>query len=97
MEEGVLDELKPMHLLGTVLPQEIKQYEDYHYSFIKSINTSNPVVQGLHHVRYMNNGLEDKVPTMLHKMIGVKITPSEWTDIKFNIKKYRNFAGYVGE
>lgn len=97
MDEGVLDELKPMHLLGTVLPQEIKQYEDYHYSFIKSIDTSNPVIHGLHRIRYTDNGLEDKVPTMLHKMIGVKVTPSEWTDIKFNIKKYRNFAGYVGE
>lgn len=97
LEEGVLDELKPIHLLGTVLPQEICQYDDRHYSFIRSVDTSNPVIHGLHHVRYSDSGLNEKIPTMLHKMISADVSPSEWTDIKFNIKKYRIFAGYVGE
>lgn len=97
MERGVLDVNKPHHLLGTVLPQEVSQYRDEKYSFINSIDTSNPVIHGLHNIRYTDEGLEEKIPTMLHSMIETEVTSNQWSDIKFNIKKYRFFAGSVGE
>lgn len=95
--DGVLNPVVPIHLMGMVLPQEVSLYQDYRYSFVKSVNTSNPVVNGLNRVRYANDGLDSKVPIMNKRLIDHEVSPSQWTDIKFNIKKFKNFAGYDRE
>lgn len=97
IQHGVMDCERPLHLLGTVLPQEVCQYNEDKYHFIRSIDTSNPVIHGLHGVRYTDSGLEEKIPVMLHKMVGIDVQQSQWNDIKFNIEKYRFFAGFVGK
>ena len=47
-----------IHLLGTAMPFEFKFYEDY--SFIESIDTSNPIMATLDGIRYNHLGIHDK-------------------------------------
>lgn len=97
LDMNVLNLKKPHHLLGTVLPQEVCQYQDDKYFFLDSIDTSNPVIHGYYGVRYTDSGLDKKIQKLLCDLISIDVQPKQWTDIKFNIKKYRFFAGYVGE
>ena len=48
--ENVIDTNKPHHLLGCGLPQEFKFYKEMHW--IDSVDTSNPVMHGMHDIRY---------------------------------------------
>lgn len=77
-----------IHLLGCGLPQEFKKYKNI--KEIVSIDTSNPIVHGLHNIRYSENGLDDKLSIKLKDLINIdssKITK----DVFFNIKKFKEF------
>lgn len=93
VEKGVLHTDRPHHLLGTVLPQEVCRYTDEKYSFIRSIDTSNPVVHGIHRVRYGEDGLHDKIQIKLHTLMDEWVDEDTWEDVRFNIEKYGSFAG----
>lgn len=97
LAENIINKNKPHHLLGTVLPQEISQYKGDTYAFIESIDTSNPVVHGINGIRYTDTGLKTKLETKLYTLMGDEVTPKQWTDIKYNIKRYRLFAEGTGE
>ncbi len=51
---GVINVDKPHHLLGCALPQELSRYR--FVKWIDSVDTSNPVVHGLHGIRYQPGG-----------------------------------------
>lgn len=96
IEKNIINRSKPHHLLGTYLPQEVKHYIGETYNFIYSIDTSNPVVHGLLGIRYSDRGLSIKLKTPLYKLIRMEYDIVPWKNVRFNIEKYRNFAGLCG-
>lgn len=76
------------HLLGCSLPQEFMVYDDW--KFIKSVDTSNPILVGAEGVRYTDQGLtfkpEHKLEHYFEKNLDDKIE-----DIKFNVHKFKEY------
>lgn len=83
-----INENKPHHLLGCGLPQEFNVYRDY--SWIESVDTSNPVVAGIKGIRYNGpNGLEDKPTEKLFTLINSEPTKKDLELILYNIECFR--------
>lgn len=87
--ENVIDTNKPHHLLGCGLPQEFKFYKEMHW--IDSVDTSNPVMHGMHGIRYTPEGLENKESVKMHTLMD-----EDYTDqiglIYHNIATFRGFC-----
>ena len=69
-EHDVINRKKPHHLLGVMLPQEVTFYNKCQtyggMQWIDSIDTSNPIVHGMHYVKYKKHGLDSKISTKLY-------------------------------
>ncbi len=87
---NVIDESKPHHLLGCFLPQEFIAYKEY--SWIDTIDTSNPVVHGINGISYEPFGLRDKVKTKLIDYMDEELTPEQIHIVMSNIRKFREFV-----
>lgn len=76
------------HLLGCSLPQEFMSYKDW--TFIKSVDTSNPILVGAEGIRYMDSGItfkpEHKLEHYFEMDLGNRIE-----DIKFNVDMFKKF------
>jgi hypothetical protein len=76
------------HLLGCSLPQEFMSYKDW--GFIKSVDTSNPILVGAEGVRYTSSGLtfkpKEKLEHYFEKNLDAKLE-----DIIFNVNKFKSF------
>ena len=76
------------HLLGCSLPQEFMAYSDW--KFIKSVDTSNPILVGAEGVRYSDSGIsfkpKDKLEHYFEKDLEVNVE-----DIKFNVSKFKQY------
>lgn len=92
LEDNVINTSKPHHLLGVMLPQEVKEYSDDKYSWIYSIDTSNPVVHGLKGIWYECWGLSAKESQKLYTMISSEVSPEQWVTIAYNIDQFRRFC-----
>lgn len=82
----------PIHLLGCALPQEFKKYHGPEYAFIDSVDTSNPVVHGLHRTWYGADGLDDKETKKLCELINAEVDPEQWLAIMHNMKEFRRYC-----
>lgn len=94
LSDGVVNLNKPHHLLGCSLPYEFGYYSSLKrtFSFIESIDTSNPVVAGMHGVQYEKYGLKNKLNVKLVDLFYNSV-PSDREDIIFaNISKFRDIA-----
>ena len=80
-----------VHLLGCALPQEFSYYTNPEFSFIKSIDTSNPIIHGLLGIEYDDHGLSSKS--------SIKIDTIEKTvnkDIIYrNVEKFNKLLTYA--
>jgi hypothetical protein len=76
------------HLLGVALPQEIMAYS--RIDWIKSIDTSNPIIVGYKGIRYEDNGIEFKPTEKIEELNEVDLDPM-MDDIIFNINKFKQF------
>jgi len=76
------------HLLGCSLPQEFMSYKDW--TFIKSVDTSNPILVGAEGIRYTSSGLtfkpKEKLEHYFEKNLDAKLE-----DIIFNVNKFKSF------
>jgi hypothetical protein len=77
------------HLLGCSLPQEFMSYSDW--DWIKTVDTSNPILVGAEGERYGDSGLswkpKEKLEFYLEKDLEGKIE-----DIIFNVQKFRQYV-----
>ena len=77
------------HLLGCSLPQEFMAYGDF--DWIKSCDTSNPILVGAEGVRYDDNGIDwkpkEKLEYYFEKDLSGKIE-----DITFNVQKFKQYV-----
>jgi hypothetical protein len=77
------------HLLGCSLPQEFMAYDDW--KFIKSVDTSNPILVGAEGVRYEDNGINFKPKDKLEHYFE-KNLEAQLEDIKFNVERFKRFC-----
>ena len=88
VEKDTIDRNCYHHLLGCSLPQEFMAYGDW--KFIKSVDTSNPILVGAEGNRYQENGLtykpKDKLEHYFEKNLDIQLE-----DIKFNVQKFKSF------
>lgn len=90
MRSGVLNTEKPHHLLGCALPGEGIFYPSEQFSFIDSMDTSNPVVHGLKGIKYNGPlGLSFKNSTKLFTLINEEVSLSQWNLVCKNIQEFR--------
>lgn len=95
LDGGFINTNKPHHLLGCSLPVEFGFYGSNYakYKFIDSLDTSNPVVNGMHNIKYESLGVKDKLSIKLIECFYVKSVKKEGLDlIDYNIKQFRNIA-----
>ncbi len=76
------------HLLGCSLPQEVQYYGEY--DFIKSIDTSNPVILGAQGIKYgckLIDKPKEKIEEFMEKDLA-----SNLKDIIFNINSFKQWS-----
>jgi len=76
------------HLLGCSLPQEFMAYKDW--MFIKSGDTSNPILVGAEGIRYGDNGIDWKPKEKLEHYFEKDLS-DRLDDIIFNVNKFKQF------
>ena len=76
------------HLLGASLPQEYMCYKDW--DFIKSGDTSNPILVGAEGIRYDENGIDWKPKEKLEFYFEEDLS-GKIEDIIFNVNKFKQF------
>ena len=81
---------KPIHLLGVALPQEGRHYRQNELSWIDSIDTSNPVMNGMFLKGYDDNGIRTKRKELLADMIHEVPTDGSTKVIFDNIRKFKS-------
>lgn len=77
------------HLLGCSLPQEIMAYSEM--DWIKSVDTSNPIIVGYKGERYGDNGIEFKPSEKIEDLFD-KDLEDKMEDIIFNVNKFKSYA-----
>ena len=87
---GTINEEKVHHLLGVNLPQEVMYMKDF--SFIKSVDTSNPVVTGILGIRYQYYGLVSKPTLKVADIIEKKCTLEQYQNVLYNIEEFRRYS-----
>lgn len=96
---GVINTNKPHHMLGVMLPQEVRTYGALQalggMRWIDSVDTSNPVVHGLKGIRYDQDGLWTKESQKLYTMIDADVSRKQRRDIMYNIAMFERYCnGY---
>jgi len=77
------------HLLGCSLPQEIMAYSAI--DWIKSVDTSNPIIVGSKGERYGDNGINFKPTEKIEDLFEIDLS-ERLEDIKFNINKFKEYT-----
>lgn len=95
LKEDIIEKNINHHLLGCFLPQEFKYYDFFNkHRFIKSIDTSNPVIHGIYRMQYDDKkGLNLKLPMNIDTVIeSPVITTREKKIIYHNIFTFKEFV-----
>lgn len=94
INDNILSETKPLHLLGCAIPQEMIYYRHngwYTYN-IETLDTSNPVQQGLLGIRYTDDGLEEKNTLKIADSFETVYEDDKIEIANENVKKFRRFC-----
>ena len=88
-KENIILKSNRIHLLGCALPQEFSYYKDF--PFIKSIDTSNPIIHGLKGIKYKHYGLLIKDTTKIDQLEEIELTSDVLYNINYNLIKFKQF------
>lgn len=77
------------HLLGCSLPQEFMAYTGW--SWIKTVDTSNPILVGAEGQRYTDSGISFKPSNKLEHYIEMNLE-DRMEDITFNVNKFKSYV-----
>lgn len=92
---GIIDYDIPHHLLGVSLPQEFSIYKSRRYSFFESLDTSNPVLHGIHEIKYKSGvGLLEKIDVKMADMMEVPIEGRAARTIYYNIEEFKKLVNH---
>lgn len=82
--DGIIDHSMPHHLLGCGVPQEVQWYPES-ATWIRSIDTSNPVINGMHFNYYGPTGLCVKPNTKACDIMNISLDLGQVSAIWHNI------------
>jgi hypothetical protein len=88
VEKKTIRETYYHHLLGCSLPQEFMSYNDW--KFIKSADTSNPILVGAEGKRYTDSGINWKPKEKLAYYFEKDLSEQK-EDIIFNVQKFKKY------
>ena len=88
VEHGSIRKSHYHHLLGCSLPQEFMAYKDW--KFIRSCDTSNPILVGAEGIRYTDSGINFKPENKLEHYFEKDLS-GQVEDIIFNVQQFRKF------
>jgi hypothetical protein len=88
VQSGTIRKSHYHHLLGCSLPQEFMSYGDW--KFIKSVDTSNPILVGAEGKRYTDSGLTWKPKEKLEHYFEKDLS-GQLEDIIFNVNRFKSF------
>jgi len=88
VQSGAIRKSHYHHLLGCSLPQEFMSYGDW--KFIKSVDTSNPILVGAEGKRYTDSGLTWKPKEKLEYYFEKDLS-GQIENIIFNVQQFRKF------
>jgi len=88
-KDGVINKLKPHHLLGCALPQEGQFYKGY--DWIYSMDTSNPVVHAIKGVTYSRSGLFAKEKQKLYELINYPASEIDTHILDHNLYLFKHW------
>lgn len=89
--KGVIDHSKPHHLLGCGVPQEVQWYPSG-ATWIRSIDTSNPVINGLCGNYYGPRGISIKPSTKVCDIVNMETNVYQLTAIRHNITLMKSWC-----
>lgn len=93
LQDGIINVNKPHHLLGCSNPLEFAFYKNPTYNFIESIDTSSPIVHGLHEIYYTGKiGDWVKESTKLADLINAVPSNRQRSIILHNIKEFKRYV-----
>lgn len=93
MKLGIINKDKPHHLLGCSNPLEFSFYKHPDFNFIETLDTSSPVVHGLHKKYYLGEiGDWQKETTKLADLINANVDDQQKAVIFYNIKEFRRYV-----
>jgi hypothetical protein len=88
VQSGTIRKSHYHHLLGCSLPQEFMSYSDW--KFVKSVDTSNPILVGAEGKRYSDSGLTWKPKEKLEYYFEKDLS-GQLEDIIFNVDRFKSF------
>lgn len=88
-EKKIISDFDQVHLLGCSVPQEFAWYQDM--PFIRSIDTSNPIMCSLEGIEYNMWGLDKKPEANMNNFQDIKLSKVNQTLVNFNTWKFREF------
>jgi hypothetical protein len=88
VESGVIRKTLHHHLLGCSLPQEFMAYDSW--KFIKTVDTSNPILVGAEGIRYTDSGIIFKPENKLEHYFEMNLD-NRIEDITFNVSKFKSY------
>jgi hypothetical protein len=88
VESDIVNKNVYHHLLGCSLPQEFMCYKDFEW--IKSCDTSNPILVGAEGTRYEDGGIDWKPKEKLEHYFEKDLS-DRFDDIIFNVNKFKQF------
>jgi len=92
VRDDVINTSKLHHLLGCSLPIEFLFYKHSNYSWIYSLDTSNPIVHGIKGIEYGETGLWTKESQKLFEMINHPKEDIDMCTVLYNVNKFKWFV-----
>lgn len=89
---GVINRDKPHHLLGCGVPNEIISYASREFLWIQSIDTSNPIMAGMHEVKYTPDSVKHKIENKMCDHMNDKISLDQRYYIDYNMELMKGWC-----
>ena len=93
--DGAIHDNDRVHLLGCSVPQEFGWYRGF--SFIESIDTSNPIMAALEKKLILEGGLSEKPKANMNDFFDIKFEDIDHFLVELNVAVFREINGISEE
>jgi hypothetical protein len=83
--------MKKLHLLGCATPNEFLRYSSEELQYVKSIDTSAPIVYGWNELVFVPGIDIPKPKDKLAENLNIELSPRQRDIIAYNVHKFRNY------
>ena len=91
-QTGIIKDTSRIHLLGCAIPQEFYWYNAF--TFVESLDTSNPIMATLEGTKYDEGGLKSKPKANMNDHFDMSIDNINLELLEHNIKTFRKINGF---